>query len=358
MIYHILYLWHDDFSWLNVFRYISFRAIYATLTALVLTFVIGPWLIEKLKLLSIKQQIRNDGPANHLSKQGTPTMGGILIIFSVAVSTLLWGNLSVSYVWVALLVMIAFGAVGFIDDYRKLINRSSKGLAGRKRLALESAIALGVGFFLLGEGLPTTIALPFFKNLLPDLGIFYIFVVVFIIVGCANAVNLTDGLDGLAIGPIIICSLTYLLLAYFAGNYKLAGYLMVPFVSGAGELAVFCGALVGAGIGFLWFNTYPAQVFMGDVGSLSLGGALGVIAVMAKQEILLAIVGGVFVLEALSVILQVSWFKVFKGERFFRMAPIHHHFELGGWTEPKVIVRFWIVSIILALIAISTLKLR
>jgi len=325
----------------------------------VICFVLGPWLIGKLQSLQIGQPIRDDGPDSHLSKEGTPTMGGVLIIFSVVLSTLLWANLTVDYVWFILMITVGYGLIGFTDDYRKLASRSSKGIPGSIRLTGEATLALLVGIFLyMKPGFSSHVTIPFFKTILPDLGWGYIVFSVFIIVGTANAVNLTDGLDGLAIGPATICFATYLLFAYFAGNVKISGYLQIPYVAGTGELAVFCGAMVGSGIGFLWYNTYPAQIFMGDVGSLSLGGALGTLAVLTKQEILLAIVGGIFVVETISVIFQVGWFKVSNGRRIFRMAPIHHHFELKGWAEPKVIVRFWIITIILALVAISTLKLR
>jgi len=359
MLYHLLYPLHITYSYFNVFRYITFRTIYATITALVICFLLGPWLIRKLRELKMGQVIRDDGPEAHLSKQGTPTMGGILIIFAVVVSTLLWANLTVDYVWLVLMVTLGFGLIGFADDYRKLTNQSSRGVPGKVRLVFEVAIALLVSVVLYAKpGFNSIIAIPFFKTALPDLGWGYVFLSTFIIVGAANAVNLTDGLDGLAIGPAITCFMTYLLFAYFAGNFKIASYLQIPSVAGVGELSIFCGAIVGAGIGFLWYNTYPAQVFMGDTGSLSLGGALGCLAVVTKQEILLAIVGGIFVLETFSVIFQVGWFKLSHGKRIFRMAPIHHHFELKGWAEPKVIVRFWIISILLALLAISTLKLR
>jgi phospho-N-acetylmuramoyl-pentapeptide-transferase len=286
-------------------------------------------------------------------------MGGVLILFSVVISTLLWANLTTEYIWYVMMATVGFGLIGFIDDYQKLAGGSSKGVPARLRLAAEIALALFISIFMfMKPGFNSSISLPFFKTVLPDLGWGYVALSTFIIVGSANAVNLTDGLDGLAIGPATICFLTYLLFAYFAGNIRIAGYLQIPYVPGTGELTVFCGAMVGAGIGFLWYNSYPAQIFMGDVGSLSLGGALGTLAVATKQEILLAIVGGIFVLETFSVIFQVGWFKVSNGKRIFRMAPIHHHFELKGWPEPKVIVRFWIVSIILALLAISTLKLR
>jgi phospho-N-acetylmuramoyl-pentapeptide-transferase len=309
--------------------------------------------------MQIGQQIREDGPQSHLAKKGTPTMGGVLIIFAVVISTLLWANLSVDYVWLVLLVTVGFGLIGFIDDYRKLMGRNSKGVSGKARLVGEILIALFVSIILyLKPGFNSQVALPFFKTVLPNLGWGYVLLSTFIIVGAANAVNLTDGLDGLAIGPAAICFATYMLFAYFAGNIKVSAYLQIPYVAGAGELAVFCGALVGATIGFLWFNAYPAEVFMGDVGSLSLGGALGAMAIITKQEILLAIVGGIFVLETFSVIFQVGYFKLTQGKRIFRMAPLHHHFELKGWAEPKVIVRFWIISILLALMAISTLKLR
>jgi phospho-N-acetylmuramoyl-pentapeptide-transferase len=305
------------------------------------------------------QPIREDGPQTHLSKKGTPTMGGILIIFAVVLSTLLWANLTVDYVWLTIMVIVGYGLIGFLDDYKKLSGQSSRGISGKVRLTGEVAIALFVSIILyLKPGFTSNVTIPFFKTVLPDLGWGYIFLSTFIIVGTANAVNLTDGLDGLAIGPTITCFMTYLLFAYFAGNLKISGYLQIPYVAGTGELAILCGAAFGAGLGFLWYNAYPAQVFMGDVGSLSLGGALGTLAVCTKQEILLVIVGGIFVIETFSVIFQVGWFKVSNGKRIFRMAPIHHHFELKGWAEPKVIVRFWIISILLALLAMSTLKLR
>jgi len=286
-------------------------------------------------------------------------MGGILIIFAVVFSTLLWTNLSINYIWLILLVTAGYGLIGFVDDYRKLADKSSKGISGKTKLAMEIVIALFVSMILyLKPGFNTQVTIPFFKTVLPNLGWGYVVLSTFIIVGAANAVNLTDGLDGLAIGPVTICFSTYVLFAYFAGNVKIASYLQIPYVPGAGELAVFCGALVGAALGFLWFNAYPAEVFMGDVGSLSLGGALGTMAIITKQEILLAIVGGIFVMETFSVIFQVGYFKLTQGKRIFRMAPLHHHFELKGWAEPKVIVRFWIISILLALMAMSTLKLR
>ncbi|APG25359.1 MULTISPECIES: phospho-N-acetylmuramoyl-pentapeptide-transferase [Syntrophotalea] len=358
MLYHLLYPLHEQFSALYIFRYITFRAIYATITALMISFIMGPWLIDKLSRLQIGQSIRKDGPQSHFKKEGTPTMGGTLILLAIVLPTLLWTDLGNIYVWVTLLVTVGFGAVGFIDDYRKVKLRNSDGLSARQKMFWLMLIAATAGFVLyVYQPFQTTLAFPFFKGLRPELGLLYIPFAVLVIVGASNAVNLTDGLDGLAIGPTIIASGTYLLFAYLAGNARLSEYLQISSVQGAGELAVLCGAMVGAGLGFLWFNTYPAQVFMGDVGSLSLGGALGTIAVITKQEIVLVIVGGIFVVEALSVIVQVSSFKLL-GRRIFRMAPIHHHFELKGWAEPKIIVRFWIISIILALVALSTLKLR
>lgn len=359
MIYEFIYPLHTVFSFFNVFRYITFRTIFASITALLICLFVGPWLIRKLQSLQIGQHIRDDGPKSHHVKKGTPTMGGILIIIAVVISTILWANLSVNYIWLILLVTVGYGLIGFADDYRKLTGKSAKGISGKKRLVAEIIIALFVSIIIYFKpGFNTQIAVPFFKTVLPDLGWGYILLATFIIVGAANAVNLTDGLDGLAIGPATICFATFVLFAYFVGNIKVASYLQIPYVAGSGELAIFCGAMVGAALGFLWFNAYPAEVFMGDVGSLSLGGALGTMAIITKQEILLAIVGGIFVVETFSVIFQVGYFKLTKGKRMFRMAPLHHHYELKGWPEPKVIVRFWIISILLALLAISTLKLR
>jgi len=359
VIYEFLYPLHTVFSFFNVFRYITFRTIFASITALLICLFVGPWLIRKLQSLQIGQHIREDGPSSHLSKKGTPTMGGILIIIAVVISTFLWANLTINYIWLVLLVTVGYGLIGFADDYRKLTGSSSHGISGKTRLAFEIAIALFVSIVIYFKpGFNSQIAIPFFKTVLPNLGWGYIILATFIIVGTANAVNLTDGLDGLAIGPATICFATFVLFAYFSGNVKVATYLQIPYVVGSGELAIFCGAMVGAALGFLWFNSYPAEVFMGDVGSLSLGGALGTMAIVTKQEILLAIVGGIFVVETFSVIFQVGYFKLTNGKRIFRMAPLHHHFELKGWAEPKVIVRFWIISILLALLAISTLKLR
>ena len=358
MLYHLLYPLHTDYSVLYVFRYITFRTIYATITALMISFMLGPWLIATLQRLQIGQTIRKVGPESHFVKEGTPTMGGALILFAIIVPTLLWADLTNLYIWVTLLVTTGYGLVGFIDDYLKVVRKSSDGISARQKMFWQILIAAVALTILYSSGsFDTHLSLPFFKNINPDLGVFYIFFATLVIVGSSNAVNLTDGLDGLAIGPMIIASATFLLLAYLVGNFKLANYLQIVSVPGAGELAILCGAMVGAGLGFLWFNTYPAQVFMGDVGSLSLGGALGTIAVITKNEFVLVIVGGIFVIEALSVIVQVISFRYW-GRRVFRMAPIHHHFELKGWAEPKIIVRFWIISIVLALIALSTLKLR
>ncbi|MDX2482009.1 MAG: phospho-N-acetylmuramoyl-pentapeptide-transferase [Desulfuromusa sp.] len=358
MLYHLLYPLHTEYSVLYVFRYITFRTIYATITALLISFILGPWLIATLQRMQIGQTIRKVGPESHFVKEGTPTMGGALILLAIILPTLLWADLTNLYIWVTLLVTTGYGAVGFIDDYLKVVRKNSNGISARQKLFWQILIALIASLLLYRSGtFDTHLSLPFFKNVNPDLGAFYILFAILVMVGSSNAVNLTDGLDGLAIGPMIIAAGTFLLLAYLVGNAKLADYLQIASIQGAGELAILCGAMVGAGLGFLWFNSYPAQVFMGDVGSLSLGGALGTIAVITKNEFVLVIVGGIFVIEALSVIVQVISFRYW-GRRVFRMAPIHHHFELKGWAEPKIIVRFWIISIVLALIALSTLKLR
>ena len=359
MIYHFLYPLHTTISGFNVFRYITFRTIYASLTAFLICFFLGPWVIRKLTALQVGQYIREDGPESHFEKAGTPTMGGALILFSVIVSTLLWTNLANSYIWIVLLVTFGNGLIGFMDDYLMQVKKRSKGLTARGKLILQLIIALITGLLVYSRpDFDTQVTVPFFKNFAPNLGWGYVFFAALVIVGTSNAVNLTDGLDGLAIGPAIIVAVTYMVFAYVAGHIKIAQYLQINYVAGSAEITVFCGALAGAGFGFLWFNTYPAQVFMGDVGSLSLGAALGSVAVITKQEILLALVGGLFVVEALSVIFQVGYFKMTHGRRIFKMAPLHHHFELKGWPEPKVIVRFWIIAIILALISMSTLKLR
>ncbi len=359
MFYHFLVPLQDLFSGFNVFRYITFRCIGAIVTAFLLVALLGPRFIRFMQVRQWGQVVRQDGPESHFSKRGVPTMGGVLILFGVAVSTLLWVNLASYLVWVILGVTLWFGMVGFIDDYRKISKKNSKGLSARGKLLLQTAGVLMGGLLLLGHPhFDTHLSFPFLKNFRPDLGPFYVLFALFVIVGCSNAVNLTDGLDGLAIGPTVVTGGVYLLFAYLAGHAGLAAYLQIPYVDGAGEVTVFCGALVGASLGFLWFNAFPAQVFMGDVGSLALGAALGLVAVIIKQEILLVIVGGVFVMEALSVILQVGYFKASGGKRIFLMAPFHHHFEKKGWQEPKVVVRFWIVSIVLGLTALATLKLR
>ncbi len=359
MIYHLLYPLNEIISAFNVFRYITFRTIYASLTAFLICFLLGPWVIGKLKKMQIGQYIREDGPQSHLDKAGTPTMGGTLIVFAVTVSTLLWTDITNFYVWIALLVTVGYALIGFADDYLMQVKKQSKGLGARSKFILQAVLALAAGTLLWQHPeFSTRVTIPFFKNLSPDLGWGYVLFAALVIVGASNAVNLTDGLDGLAIVPLVIAASTYMVFAYVTSHVKIAAYLQLNYVSGGGEIAIFCGALAGAGLGFLWFNAYPAQVFMGDVGSLSLGGALGTVAVITKQEILLVLVGGLFVAETLSVIFQVSFFKISGGKRIFRMAPLHHHFELKGWPEPKVIVRFWIVSIALALLSMSTLKLR
>jgi len=359
MVYLLLYPLHDTISVFNVFRYITFRTIYAGLTAFLICVILAPWFIGKLKQMQIGQYIRDDGPRSHFDKAGTPTMGGTLIIFSISLSTFLWTDLSNRYIWILLLAIVGYGAIGFLDDYLMLVKKKSKGLGARSKLACQGILAIGIGLLLWSAPeFSTRITLPFFKGISPDLGWGYTLFAAVVIAGTSNAVNLTDGLDGLAIGPFIIASTTYMIFAYVAGHVNIAEYLQIDYVTGSGETAVFCGAMAGAGLGFLWFNTYPAQVIMGDVGALSLGGALGTVAVITKQELLLVLVGGLFVIEALSVIFQVGFFKITNGRRIFRMAPLHHHFELRGWPEPKVTVRFWIIAIILALISMSTLKLR
>ncbi|MDJ0816387.1 MAG: phospho-N-acetylmuramoyl-pentapeptide-transferase [Desulfobacterales bacterium] len=359
MLYHLLYPLHTTFSVFNVFRYITFRTIYASLTAFFICFLLGPWMIRKLSMMQVGQYIRDDGPKSHFDKAGTPTMGGTLIILSLTAAILLWSDLTNYYVWIVLFVIIGYGTIGFIDDYLMQVKKRSMGLTVRKKLLLQFIVALVTGILVyITPDFSTQVTIPFFKKIQPDFGWGYIIFAAFVIVGASNAVNLTDGLDGLAIGPVIIAAATYMIFAYVSGHIKIAGYLQLNYVAGAGELTIFCGALAGAGLGFLWFNAYPAQIFMGDVGSLSLGAFLGTVAVITKQEILLALVGGLFVIEALSVIFQVGFFKMTSGKRIFRMAPLHHHFELKGWPEPKVIVRFWIIAIALALLAMSTLKLR
>ncbi len=361
MLYHLLYPLHESLSILNVFRYITFRTALATLMALLISLALGSRLIRSLREIQIGQHIRPEGPLSHQTKKGTPTMGGLLILIAVVLPSLLWADLTNPFVWMVLVSTLLYGVIGFADDYLKLTWKRSLGLTAWQKLLAQWAVALALGLVLLWlaqEGrYATTLSVPFFKKWTPDIGWLYAPWAMLVIVGAANAVNLTDGLDGLAIGTSMIASGTYAILAYIAGHAKVAGYLDVSNVRGTGELAIICGAMVGASLGFLWFNCNPAQVFMGDVGSMALGGALGTVAVLIKQEILLVFVGGLFVIEALSVILQVGSFRL-RGKRIFRMAPIHHHFELAGWPEQKVVIRFWIVAIIFALVGLSTLKLR
>jgi len=343
-----------------VFQYLTVRAILGVLTALGISLLLGPWFIRRLTELRIGQSVRDDGPQSHLSKSGTPTMGGALILSAIFISTLLWADLSNRYVWVVLIVTAIFGAVGWVDDYRKVAKRDSRGLPARWKYLWQSIAGVGAAVFLYSTAqspAETQLFIPFFKNVALDMGLFYIVFTYFVIVGTSNAVNLTDGLDGLAIMPSVMVAGALALIAYLSGHSQFSQYLHIAYIQGAGELAIFCCALVGAGLGFLWFNTYPAQVFMGDVGALALGAALGVIAVIVRHEIVLFIMGGIFVLETVSVILQVASFKL-TGRRIFRMAPIHHHFELKGWPEPRVIVRFWIITLVLVLIGLATLKLR
>ena len=358
-------LWIADWltqyvSAFGVVRYLTLRAIFGVLTALGISLLLGPWMIRTLNNLQIGQSVRSDGPQSHLIKSGTPTMGGALILMAIFIATLLWSDLSNRFVWVVLVVTFAFGAVGWVDDYRKVVRKDSRGLPARWKYFWQSVAGLGAACFLYftaASPAETQLIIPFFKDVALSLGPFYIVLAYFVIVGSSNAVNLTDGLDGLAIMPTVLVGGALGVFAYLVGNVQFASYLHIPFIPGVGELVVFCAALAGAGLGFLWFNTYPAQVFMGDVGALALGAALGVIAVMVRHEIVLFIMGGIFVLETVSVILQVASFKL-TGKRIFRMAPIHHHFELKGWPEPRVIVRFWIITVMLVLFGLATLKLR
>jgi phospho-N-acetylmuramoyl-pentapeptide-transferase len=370
MLYHLLYPLHvhAGLHWLNVLRYVSTRIIAATLTAMAISFLMGPWFIDRLRSKQIGEQIRTDGPQTHKKKAGTPTMGGSLILFALVIPTLLWCDLTNRFVWLTLLVTIGYGVVGFVDDYRKL-TRSKKGISGRSKMAAQiliAAVAIGYLFYsdLYDIDLKLRVALPlvdFYKHPLALWLPAYLALAVIVVVGASNGVNMTDGLDGLAIGPVIISAATFLILSYGAGTvikgFNVAEYLKIPYIHGSGELAIFCGAMVGAGIGFLWFNTYPAAVFMGDVGSLSLGGALGMLAVSTKNEFTLVVVGGVFVMETLSVMVQVASFKL-TGKRVFKMAPIHHHFEQLGWSESQVVMRFWIIAFVLAMVGLASLKLR
>ncbi len=361
MFFHLLYPLHTYFTAFNVFRYITFRSAMAVLTALLVSLVLGPGMIRALRRFQIGQEIREEGPQSHHAKRGTPTMGGLLIILAVAVPTLLWADLTNVFVWLAVAGMVTFGTIGFLDDYLKIARRHNLGLTARRKFAAQTAVSLVFGVVLTAMAsrgdFSTELTFPFFKTFTPDLGWFYVGLVVLVLTGSANAVNLTDGLDGLAIGSALVAAATFTVLAYAAGNAIVADYLGIANVKGSGELTVFCGAMVGASLGFLWFNSHPAEVFMGDVGSMALGGAIGTVALLIKQEFLLVVVGGLFVLEALSVILQVASFRL-RGRRIFRMSPLHHHFELSGWDESKVVIRFWILAILFSLMALATLKLR
>ena len=359
LLYLTDYLMNFD-SGFRVFQYLTLRAILGALTALIISFIVGPVMIRKLTRKKIGQTIREDGPEAHLEKAGTPTMGGALILVAIAISTLLWADLENRYVWVVLLVTLGHGIIGFVDDYRKVMQRNTAGLSAKAKIFWQSVFALGAGTFLyMTAEVPaeTQFIVPFFKDVMIEMGWFYVVVTYFVVVGTSNAVNLTDGLDGLAIMPTVMVAAALGIFAYLSGNIKFAEYLAIPYLPESGELIVFCAALVGAGLGFFWFNAYPAMVFMGDVGALALGAALGIVAILVRQEIVLMIMGGVFVVETISVIIQVVSFKM-RGKRVFLMAPIHHHYELKGWPEPRIIVRFWIITFILVLIGLATLKLR
>ena len=348
------------FTGFGVVQYITVRAVMAALTSLGISLIFGPWMIRRLTYLQIGQSVRSDGPTSHLVKTGTPTMGGVLILFSIFTSTLLWSDLLNPYVWIVLLTTFLFGIIGWVDDYRKVIKKNSQGILAKWKYFWQSLVGIIIAVILYkigGIGVENELIVPFFKDIALPLGMFYIVLTYFVIVGSSNAVNLTDGLDGLAIMPIVLIGSALGLIGYLVGHIEFAEYLHIPYVAGAGEVGVFCAALVGAGMGFLWFNTYPAQIFMGDVGSLSLGAALGVVAVITRHEIVFFIMSGIFVMEAVSVMMQVASFKL-TGRRIFRMAPIHHHFELKGWPEPRVIVRFWIITAMLVLLGLVTLKLR
>jgi phospho-N-acetylmuramoyl-pentapeptide-transferase len=360
VLYHLFDTLTRDYSIFNVFRYLTLRGILGTLTALVICFVIGPAVIRKLTAIKFGQTVRQDGPATHLIKAGTPTMGGALILIAVFVATLLWADLTNRFIWVALFTTAAFGAIGWVDDWKKIVYKNPKGIGAAQKYFWQSVAGLGAALFLYYTArgpAETDLLLPLFKNFTLSLGPAYILLAYLVIVGTSNAVNLTDGLDGLAIMPTVMVATALGVFAYVVGNFNFSSYLGFPFVPGVGELLIFCAAIVGAGLGFLWFNTYPAMVFMGDIGALALGAAIGVVAVMVRQEIVLVIMGGVFVMETVSVMLQVVSFKL-TGKRIFRMAPLHHHFELKGWPEPRVIVRFWIISLILVLVGLATLKIR
>jgi phospho-N-acetylmuramoyl-pentapeptide-transferase len=356
-VFDYLTQYHSGFT---VFQYLTLRAILGVLTALVISFIIGPTMIRRLNQYQIGQTVRDDGPQTHLLKAGTPTMGGALILVAVAISTLLWSDLSNRYVWVVLVVTMMFGLIGWVDDYKKLVKKDSRGLVARYKYFWQSVVGFGAATFLYVSAqsqVETQLLVPFFKDVALNMGPLFILLSYLVIVGSSNAVNLTDGLDGLAILPTVLVAGALGVFAYVTGNVKFANYLVIPYVPGVGEVIIFCGALVGAGLGFLWFNAYPAMVFMGDVGALALGAALGVVAVVVRQELVLVIMGGVFVIETLSVIMQVASYKL-TGRRIFRMAPLHHHFELKGWPEPRVIVRFWIITVILVLVGLASLKIR
>tara|TARA_B110000263_G_scaffold216340_1_gene201823 strand:- start:563 stop:1648 length:1086 start_codon:yes stop_codon:yes gene_type:complete len=361
MLFHLTEYLSEFQSGFNVFSYLSMRAILGALTALIISFVIGPRMISRLSLnQAAGQPVRTDGPDTHLLKVGTPTMGGVMILTAIVISTLLWADLENRYIWVVVFVTLAFGVVGYVDDYKKLIKQDSAGMSARQKLFWQSLIAIIAAIALYSmatDEISTSLLIPYFKNLWLPLGAFQIVLTFLFIVGFSNAVNLTDGLDGLAIMPTVLVGGALGVFAYVTGNTNFSEYLGIPYVAGTGEIVVFCASLAGAGLGFLWFNTYPAQIFMGDIGALSLGAALGVVAVVVRQEIVLAIMGGVFVVETMSVMIQVASFKL-TGKRVFRMAPLHHHFELKGWAEPKVIVRFWIITVILVLIGLASLKIR
>lgn len=362
MLYHLLYPLSEQYSALNVVRYVTFRTGAALATAIFLSLALGPWFIRTLRRLSVGQNIRDVGPESHQVKAGTPTMGGLLILFAVLTSTLLWAQLNNFYMWIVVGVTASFGLVGFYDDFIKVRKGRNLGLTSRQKFALQTVVAslAAVALMNLPEelGFEPTLNFPFFKEWVLNLGLLYIPFVALVLVGASNAVNMTDGLDGLAIGSTLIAAATYAIFSYVAGHKVVASYLQVPSVPGVSEVTVFCGALVGASLGFLWFNCHPAEVFMGDVGSLALGGAIGTVAVLVKQELVLVLVGGLFVAETVSVILQVGYFKMSGGKRIFRMAPLHHHFELVGWSEPKIIVRFWLVALFFAILGLATLKLR
>jgi phospho-N-acetylmuramoyl-pentapeptide-transferase len=361
MFYHLLYPLHSIVTGFNVFRYLTFRTAYAILTGLIISLILGPWVIRQLRRYQIGETIRDDGPKSHYYKAGTPTMGGLLILMALSVPTILWGDLTNRYVWILLSATYAFGAIGFVDDWLKLAGVRRQGMRIGEKLLAQTTVAAGLACFIYfspeDASVTRQITVPFFKEVTPQIGAWYIPLIVFIIVGTCNAVNLTDGLDGLATGPLIIATFAFTVIAYVAGHAHFANYLLIPYIKGGGEIAIFGGALIGASLGFLWFNAYPAQVFMGNIGSLALGGALGTMAVLVKHELLLPLVGGIFFIEALSVLLQIGSFQL-TGKRIFRMAPLHHHFEEKGWAESKVIVRFWIIAIVLALLSLSTLKLR